>query len=833
MKQQLLSFFALATVLLPCSGLFAQLDLEEVLDTYRQRYLPEKIFVHTDKSIYAAGETIWAAVYQVDAQSHYPDSLSRIIYLELRSPTDELLIQHSLYPRDGHTYGDLSLPASLPPGVYQLTAYTHYQRNSPAPYLFRKAIRILPGLKESGGVTTSASPPPSTRPAATAPPAPDLELRFFPEGGDCVDGIPCRVAVTATEPDGSPSVLAGYLTNESGETITVFQTNETGIGTINYTPRAGQKTIALVKEGKYYFPLPEPLVAGFHLNVLEHKDTVRISMRTNLPETLAGASLLLHLRGIPILNRPITEQRDRALFTLAVSDLPAGVITATLFNAWSEPVAERLFYVAPKETELQLQTDAASYSTRAPVDLFIKMPYLDAKTDSLSRGRISLSVVPTAATGGPSGDDIRSWLLLNSDLDRPVPYAPELLFAADERERKRRIEDYLLTRQWRRFDWKAITDSQPFQPDFLLEQGIYLRGQMTAYGEEKVKPRPGKVFLSRIENGYAEETVTNENGEFAFGPYLLFDTLDVALQGRFRSGKKNRRNPDITLNDNSYVNLATVNPTPPSLPVLNQFSANAAEPAFIDLYEDISQRSLTVSRNFDSLIIDLDVVDVVSKRTDPIEQARKERTQLYGSPDNRVLVSEVPWAYTARSAFELLRTVPGLLITGNPGSERVQIRGQTSITLSSEPAYFIDGVSVSLETVRNFPVLDLEFIDVLKGARAAIFGTNGANGAILLYTRRGGPLGAALPQPGLLNTQVLGYYKARQFAVFDATLPANRNRPDVRTTLHWNPDLRTNVLGLARDQIITSDQPGRYIIVAQGLRKDGRPFYGTGEFFVE
>ncbi|MEM9835507.1 MAG: TonB-dependent receptor plug domain-containing protein [Bacteroidota bacterium] len=826
LKQRLLLslslLFSLSTVLL------AQTDIEAALARYRQQFLPEKIFVHTDKNIYAGGETIWAAIYQIDGQSHQPDSLSRIIYLELRDPQDKMVMRTKVYPGDGNSSSYLDLPATIVPGNYQLTAYTNYQRNSGVASIFRKTIRILPGLKESGGVEAELV-------STTTPFVPtetvDFKLRFFPEGGDCVNNISCRVAVVAELADGSPYSTSGYVTDGEGNTITIFKTNENGIGAINYTPR--EDDIPSVFAGKVQrpFELPIPLEEGLHLKVNQRKDTVRINLRSTLPTGLTGSTLTLHLRGIPILERVINERRDRALYTLPAEELPAGVITATLFDSWGEPVAERLFFVDPEDTQLQLQADTTHYPTRAPVDLFVKMPFEDAPVDSLGYGRISLSVIAADINGGASEDDIRSWLLLNSDLDKPIPDARRLLFATSKRARERKIEDYLLTREWRRFRWEAITKDAAFLPAHKLEQGIYLRGRMGKY-ENKKAARPGKIFLSRLENGFEEAVMTDEQGHFSFGPYLLFDTLDVTIQGRFKPGKKNRLNPKIDLDDNSYVHLETYRLPGPQLPTVSQEVTDNFEPTLIENYEDISRKSLTVARNFDSLIIDLDVVDVVTKRIDPVEESRLQRSILYnGEPDNRVIVDSIPWARNALSIFQLLRTVPGVIVSGNAGQESVQIRGQTSILLSNEPAFFIDGIQTDIEGVRSFPVLQVEFVDVVKGARASIFGIRGGNGAILIYTRRGGSEQVA-KQPGLIQGQVLGYHKTRQFASFDADKPDNRNRPDIRTTLHWNPDLRTNHLGLARDEILTSDQTGKFIIVAQGLRRDGRPFYGSSEFFV-
>ncbi|MEM6770566.1 MAG: TonB-dependent receptor, partial [Bacteroidota bacterium] len=154
-----------------------------------------------------------------------------------------------------------------------------------------------------------------------------------------------------------------------------------------------------------------------------------------------------------------------------------------------------------------------------------------------------------------------------------------------------------------------------------------------------------------------------------------------------------------------------------------------------------------------------------------------------------------------------------------------------SLSLPTEPAYFLDGQQVSLEVLFNIPIEVIEFIDVLKGSSAAAFGSIGGTGVILVYTRTGN--GNFSKEPGLINTSLNGYHKVREFAHFDVTLPENRNRPDLRTTLFWQPILRIGDQGQLTDSFSSSDQKGTYLIIAQGLRKDGIPYYGTKVFEVQ
>jgi TonB-dependent SusC/RagA subfamily outer membrane receptor len=82
--------------------------------------------------------------------------------------------------------------------------------------------------------------------------------------------------------------------------------------------------------------------------------------------------------------------------------------------------------------------------------------------------------------------------------------------------------------------------------------------------------------------------------------------------------------------------------------------------------------------------------------------------------------------------FELIRgRFAGVQIQGN----EVIIRGISSINLSSCALYVVDGVVVS--DISSINPSDVKSIDVLKDSGASIYGSRGANGVVVIQTKRG------------------------------------------------------------------------------------------------
>ena len=90
---------------------------------------------------------------------------------------------------------------------------------------------------------------------------------------------------------------------------------------------------------------------------------------------------------------------------------------------------------------------------------------------------------------------------------------------------------------------------------------------------------------------------------------------------------------------------------------------------------------------------------------------------------------------------ELAGKIPGVNVStnsGEPGGDtRIRIRGYSSINTSTDPLYVVDGI-VWTSGGNAINPNDIATIDVLKDASStAIYGTRGANGVILITTKRG------------------------------------------------------------------------------------------------
>ena len=70
--------------------------------------------------------------------------------------------------------------------------------------------------------------------------------------------------------------------------------------------------------------------------------------------------------------------------------------------------------------------------------------------------------------------------------------------------------------------------------------------------------------------------------------------------------------------------------------------------------------------------------------------------------------------------------VPGVQVNGTS----IIIQGASSLTLSTEPLFVVDGIVVN--SIDYISPISVKSIEILKGSAASIYGSRGANGVILI-----------------------------------------------------------------------------------------------------
>jgi len=782
--------------------------------------LPEKAYLHLDKPWYTPGETIWLEAYVVDATRHLPDTLSKVLHVELLNAKNQLVARRNLRLEAGLAPGDIALPDTLASGNYTLRAYTNWMRNAGPEFFYSRRLSVWPAAPleapDSKPAAVRARAASARTAAAAVARAPDVQ--FFPEGGNLVAGLENVVAFKVTDYAAHGLDVQGQVLNAENQSVATFSSSHLGMGSFAFTPVLGQRYHAVLAPAAVPLNVPLPAVQsrGYVLHVVSLANDFLVAIRQ---QGGSGGPVLLmgQVRGtVAYVGRGQVSGDETFTARISKSKFPSGIVHLTLFDGQGTPLAERLAF-AQNEPALRvtLTPDHASYGPRQPVRL--RVAVADAAGQPVA-AHLSLAVTDNGGVV-PDAETIASNLLLTSDLAGYVEN-PSYYFQNPTPETAQHLDALLLTQGWRRFAWKAVLAGQTPEREFGIERSLGLLGQVTQPNGKPVpeskltflETKPVKQFLS---------TTSNAEGRFLFNGLGGCDTTRVTLQAR-------------TPRDGSRVMLR-LDPGPPvparplaPLPV--QVPAALAEA----LHRSRAQRATERKFRLDTTkTVLLGGVTVKGAKAVPADPRR-----LY-TPGNATVLK--PSDYGPSSHLTVLQMlqgrVPGVSVSGTEPNMNVQIRGNTSLSGSSGPLFLLDGVPVTIDAIAYYPAADVETIEVLKGGQAAIYGSRGSGGVIAIYTRRGSPNYDARHEAaaGVAALRLPGFYCGREFYVprYDAP-KTNRDFPDARrSTLYWNPSVRTDAAGQAEVRFFTSDAKGEFQLKTEGLSGIGQPAQGTGNLRVE
>ncbi len=105
--------------------------------------LQEKVFLHTDKPFYYAGDEVFFKAFLNYGNPLLNQELSTVLYVELINANRDYIIEKKFKIFDGAVAGNFHLPDSLSQENYFLRAYTNWNRNYGPEHLYVQPLQVL------------------------------------------------------------------------------------------------------------------------------------------------------------------------------------------------------------------------------------------------------------------------------------------------------------------------------------------------------------------------------------------------------------------------------------------------------------------------------------------------------------------------------------------------------------------------------------------------------------------------------------------------------------------------------------------------------------------
>ena len=753
---------------------------ENAFSQFRNGYLQDKLFVHTDKNSYVCGEILWFRIYYVDAMYNKPGSVSSMAYVEILDRNNLPVLQQKVSLKPGESNGSIVLPVNMISGTYKFRAYTNWMKNTDPEYFFEKPIQIIN--------------PQNLEPDSAIFRKNKYDIQFFPEGGNLVEEIESKVGFRVTDAYGKGLDFEGTLINSNGDTITKFRPANMGLGNFIFKPLADQVYKAIIR-----FPngeeitreLPVPYKSGYVMNLF-NTDEENIHIRVLASPDLNMKDIYLFVHGhrdaLPVPDKELSGRT--ALFNIKLQDLEDGISRLTLFNKDGRPLCERLYFKYPqKKLIISAETDS-EYSTRKRIDFNISS--IDQAEKPLS-ANMSLSVYRLDSVQHVDETDIRYYFYLTSEIG-PVE-SPSFYFRNEKKPDYEAVDNLMLTHGWRRYDWKNILSPRLLNPEFPPElNGHIIRGKLTNGKTGEAVPNEDVYVSIPSTRTQFRPTTTDSSGNFKCEMTGFYGSDELVVQ------------TDLKTDTSSLVEIFS--------PFSKKYSAFAL-PDF------------RVSSKYSSTLLYQLIHEQVQHIYDGTKLNRfsmqeTDTNSFYVNPDEKYMLDDYTRFVTMEEVLrEYVRSVS---VTNKRNKFQLYaVDLPHEAPFESEPLILIDGVpffdanELFLQDPRKIRRLDLI-------NRNYTLGNQTFEGIVNITTYHGDLDGIQLN----LHATVLDYPgipEQREFfsPVYETEKQIGSRMPDYRTLLYWAPEIKSGPGGKQQISFYTSDLPGKYAAIVQGISENGEP----------
>jgi hypothetical protein len=769
----------------------------------KQPVLYEKVYLFADRELYSTGDTLWFKSYLVSGLTNKLEPGYKNIYVQLISPTGEVVANRLLLSIFGEANGDIALADIINAGQYTLRAYTRYLQNFGEESYFHRKIWI------------SKSHTPKDVYFPTLVDSSKIDAMFFPAGGNLVLNAANHVAFKVVGQDGKGIDASGEVIGEKGDTITTFKTSYLGTGRFVFMPEEGKNYFATIDgcpSFKYEFKniLADGVSVGFKDIVAEVLVSLARNIKTEGTQTyLLAAS---H-KGIPLFCREVSMDGPSQAVKLSKSLFPRGITKLTLFGQNLKAVAERLVYIDVYNTKsVDIKTNKEKYSMREGVNIEIA-PFLP-EGDSMAFC-LSVAVTDEGYFGeGGMNQTIESYLLVDSELKGAIESPASYFYNSDSITSAEKLDLLMMVQGWRSYYWDEILEKAPNDTIGRDDAGISVGGRVKYMFRDKAVVGGKVVFGPYSRMFLFEQAKTDSLGKFRFEHLYLQDSAGIIIDAWTPAGKRNAQIlPTPGLQFDSIMDIATINQAISKLGTPQKY------------VEKTLKRYMAVDKfDPDAGSILLGEVKVVAEKPNIDKEFYELVKPVTISSDKSFTINEDD--YKSYSYFyEYLEQYTAFQFDG----EKFLYNGNPFISV----LFLLDGITIGGPFVANvFGNLSIEEtykIDIYRNV--SFMGSGGVDFVISVITKwdREG----FKPKPwGRTIIRTAGFQQPNAFYSPKYTSENfYSKKTDNRVTLFWSPSINVED-GKANLEFYTSDNLGNYIAIVEGISKNGKIISGVKRFKV-
>jgi hypothetical protein len=601
------------------------------------------------------------------------------------------------------------------------------------------------------------------------------------EGGHLIANIESRVSVYHRI--GSTV----QIINEAGAELGRATTNEQGVCSISFTPQPNTAYFVRSEGDTNTLPLPPTETDGYSLRLtfgVEGPPTIQI-----IPASLARTELVLMVtaRGKIYSSALVPATGVQQV----PHNLPEGVAHISLLTTAGELLASRDFYNPGARILANINLDKDQFLPREKVRVEVSL------TDNGQpiEGEFAISVVNAGLFDARKQHTLADELFFPGLTENVNPDRSDSTWLS--------TLDNLLILFPEKLPWPEIIAANK-KPRYPFTTVIEKKGQAYFPGTLTPVPDNTQIMFYLQKNFIMHQTFAMDSGRVSFALPDLYSPDEFFYIAQIRAGKE-IQNLKIVWEENRMV-----------LPV----APAAHETQEADPYAAFVTRLRLIDKSFS--VSASDAVTV----TPEVEDSNFEE-EIMGA-DITVRVQD--YALFPTMAELVKEVIPSLYHRKTKKREIVRVGLLPPMIETNDPVYIIDNIATSnTEFFLSLKPADILTIKILSDPRKLVpLGLMGQNGLVIVHTKSGSAREPLDDQAKMIT----GLNKSLTFKSNDYSAASDLHRPDFRSTIYWNPIVKTNANGNAIIEFYTSDDIGALRITIDGLTTVGRPFSAGQEITV-
>ncbi|HTH58102.1 MAG TPA: hypothetical protein VL728_18775 [Cyclobacteriaceae bacterium] len=740
-------------------------ELTRKFSEYSAQWPNRKIHLIFNQDKFSPGDTVYFKGYFL-SEDLSGVAGNQVIDLHLVNSSGNSVLHLKFSTTDGVGKNQLVIPPSLPQGFYVVTAYSSWMLNFDPSFFFKKRIAVV----DKNGLTLQS----------------DQKIRAAVEGGRLINGLKNKVIIHAD----ANSVV--QIIDSSGANVGHTLTDSTGIGIIHLLPSESNSYFAQRIGDDNKANLPAVQRDGLGISVSRSANG---STKFNLTPTATvrgkELSAIATSRGKVFYHHSFSAESGGIELLIPRENIPEGVARLSILDRNGELLANREFYSeGTVRANVQVNVEKKYFHPRERVSFEISLA--DEKGQPVE-GEFSISAISRDLQVLGIQNSLADELLVQSCLKEP--------YTIDRHDSTWifKLNDVLIFNT-EEIPWNQILMGKVPKPAHTLSNFIQMKGKVSLLDSSVKKLPDGMDILFYLQRTGIRYQTTVDRGQVWLAVPALTGEDEMLYLGE----------------DRYYVNEQPHGEEVPGLKIDWEKTTPKFQAA--PLFKETEKPDPYASFAAKNKLINKSYGFYLAKASPP---PRTITSNELVSGDVNINVQE----YTLFPTMaDLIKEVIQFLQHRRIGErDRVlaSLTEDMSLQSTGDPLYIIDGVATKntsfFLSLRPSELLSVKV--VISAKKLKPLGMLGKNGIVMVTTKKGNAR-----EPLDNSKLVQGLNSVVDFTTHSYADNSSAHLPDFRSTVLWEPSLKTSKDGKAKIDFYASDNLGGLNVRIDGITAQGVPF---------